>query len=189
MGGVNVDSGGKGGRKAVDSELNLIPMIDLFVVCVLFLIMTAVWSQMARIEANAQVPGPPNTEDPVDKPDPERMLTVEMKQDDRFVLIWKAGSTVHSTTDVQRKGVATPVGGDTVMRYPDLAKKIAEEWAANGSHKNADDSKRDQAIISVDNRTPFSDIVAVIDAIYGTKRKLGTDGRDVNAFNVTFSAR
>lgn len=100
MGGVSVDSGGKSGRRSVDSELNLIPMIDLFVVCVLFLIMTAVWSQMARIEANAQVPGPPRTDEEVEKVEPEKMLTVEMKQDDRFVLIWKSGATVHATSEV-----------------------------------------------------------------------------------------
>ncbi len=187
MGGVNVDSGGKGGRRSLDSELNLIPMIDLFVVCVLFLIMTAVWSQMARIEANAQVPGPPRTDEEVEKVEPEKMLTVEMKQDDRFVLIWKSGATVHATSEVPRKGQPITLGGDTVMRYPDLATEIAKQWKEYGSHQNDNDRKVDQAIISVDNRAPFSDIIAVIDAIYTPKRTF--KGAEVNAFNVTFSAR
>jgi biopolymer transport protein ExbD len=187
MGGVNVDTGGKGGRRAVDSELNLIPMIDLFVVCVLFLIMTAVWSQNARINANAQVPGPPRTDEEVEKTEPEKMLTVEMKQDDRFVLSWKSGATVHATSEVPRKGVQVALGGDTVMRYPDLAAEIGKQWKEYGSHQNDNDRKVDQAIISVDNRTPFSDIVAVIDAIYAPKRTY--KGEEINSFNVTFSAR
>ena len=187
MGGVNVDSGGHGGRRQLDSEINMIPMIDLFVVCVLFLIMTAVWSQMARLEANAQVPGPPRTDEEVEKTDPEKMLTVEMKQDDNFVLIWKSGQTVHATETVPRKGVPTIVASDTVMRYPDLAAKITEQWKEYGSHKADDARKLDQAIISVDNQRPFSDIVAVVDAIYATKRTLM--GKEINAFNVTFSAR
>jgi len=187
MGGVNVDTGGKGGRRSVDSELNLIPMIDLFVVCVIFLIMTAVWSQMARLEANAQVPGPPQPTDETKPEEPEKMLTVEMKQDDRFVLIWKSGATVHATTEVPRKAVQMPNGGETVTRYPDLAAKITEQWKEYGTHKNDGDKKLDQAMISCDNRAPFSDLVAVIDAIYASKRMSG--GKEINAFNVTFSAR
>lgn len=187
MGGVNVDSGGKGGRRAVDSELNLIPMIDLFVVCVLFLIMTAVWSQMARINANAQVPGPPRTDEEVEKTEPEKMLTVEMKQDDRFVLIWKSGATVHATSEVPRKGIPKNLGSQDIMTYPDLAKEIAKQWKEYGSHQNDNDRKQDQAIISVDNRTPFSEIIAVIDAVYTPKRTF--KGEEITAFNVTFSAR
>jgi len=188
MGGVNVDSGGHGGRRQLDSEINMIPMIDLFVVCVLFLIMTAVWSQMARLEANAQVPGPPRTDEETEKVEPEKMLTVEMKQDDNFVLIWKAGVTVHSTTTVERKGEPVQIaGGDTAMRYPKLAEKITEQWKEHGTHKNDDSRKLDQAIISVDNQRPFSDVIAVVDAIYATKRTL--NGKEISAFNVTFSAR
>lgn len=187
MGGVSVDSGGKGGRRQTNQELNLIPMIDLFVVCVLFLIMTAVWSQSARVNANAQVPGPPRTDEEMEKTEPEKMLTVEMKQDDNFTLIWKSGATVHATSNVPRKGVAVRLGADTVTRYPDLGTEIAKQWKEYGSHQNDNDRKVDQAIISVDNRTPFADIVAVIDAVYQPKRTY--KGEEINAFNVTFSAR
>ncbi len=187
MGGVSVESGGKGGRKAVDSELNLIPMIDLFVVCVLFLIMTAVWSQMARINANAQVPGPPRTDEEIEKIEPEKMLTVVMKQDDRFVLEWKSGSTVHQTSEVPRKGIPVKLGSETVTRYPDLGTEIAKQWKEYGSHQNDNDRKQDQAIISVDNRAPFSEIVAVIDAVYTPKRTY--KGEEITSFNITFSAR
>jgi len=42
MAGVNVDTGGKGGRRSVDSEINMIPMIDLLVCAIAFLLITAV---------------------------------------------------------------------------------------------------------------------------------------------------
>ena len=67
------------------------------------------------------------------------------------------------------------------------AKEIEKQWKEYGSHKNDTDPKLDQAIISVDNRTKFADVVAVIDAIYYPKRTF--KGKDVNSFNVTFSAR
>jgi biopolymer transport protein ExbD len=186
MGGVSVE-GPKGGRKSLDSEINLIPMIDLLICCISFLLITAVWSHMSRINANAQVPSPPRPDQEQDKVEPEKMLTVEMKQDDKFVLIWKSGATVHNTSEVKKQPVETGVGGDAQVRYPDLAKKIAEEWNTYGSHKNDNDPKQDQAIISVDNRAPFSDLIAVVDAIYQPKRTY--KGEQWTSFNVTFSAR
>ena len=182
MAGVSVAAQQSGGRRGVDTEINLVPMIDLFVVCVTFLLLTAVWSQMSRLELNSQGPG--STVDPPTDTPLEKVLTVEMQQADRFVLVWKSGQTVHATTEVMRKAVP---GVDGDARYPDLAKAIEEQWKLYGTHQNADDRVQDRAVLSVDNRAPFSEIVAVIDAIYGSKRKLGDS--DVNAFAVTFATR
>ncbi len=56
--GVSVDSGGgRGGRKGVDVELNLVPFIDLLSVCILFLLMTAVWVQISKMSAFSQPSG------------------------------------------------------------------------------------------------------------------------------------
>jgi biopolymer transport protein ExbD len=186
MAGVSVDTGGGKGKRSVDSEINLIPMIDLMIVCISFLLITAVWSQMSRIDANANVPGQ-STEPPRTPEDADKMLTVEMKSDDHFLLSWKSGATVHVTAEVPRNGVAVPTGSGTEVRYPDLAKEIAKQWADNGTHRNDDDRVQDQAILAVDNRTPFADVVAVIDAIYQPKRTF--KGAEINAFNVTFATR
>lgn len=76
MGGVSVDSGG-GGRRSLDTEINMVPMIDLLMCLICFLLITAVWSTMARINADAQVPGPPKPDTPVDEQkDPPPMLHV-----------------------------------------------------------------------------------------------------------------
>lgn len=55
--GVSIDSGKSGGRKTVDAELNLIPFIDLLSVCILFLLMTAVWVQISKMSAFSQPSG------------------------------------------------------------------------------------------------------------------------------------
>src|SRR5204862_8024129 len=47
--GVSVDSGGKGGKKSVNAELNLVPYIDLLTCMVAFLLITAVWTQLASL--------------------------------------------------------------------------------------------------------------------------------------------
>ena len=56
MGGISV-GGGHGGKKSVDSEIPLVPFIDLLLCCVMFLLVTAVWNQLARLNANQQQPG------------------------------------------------------------------------------------------------------------------------------------
>ncbi len=55
--GVSIDTGSKGGRRGVDAELNLIPFIDLLSVCILFLLMTAVWVQISKMSAFSQPSG------------------------------------------------------------------------------------------------------------------------------------
>jgi len=47
---VSVDSGGKNGKKSVNADLNLVPYIDLLTCMVAFLLITAVWTQLARLE-------------------------------------------------------------------------------------------------------------------------------------------
>lgn len=48
--------GGHGGKKAVDAEIPLVPFIDLLLCCVMFLLVTAVWNQMAAVPAHQDVP-------------------------------------------------------------------------------------------------------------------------------------
>lgn len=191
MGGVSVDGGGKGGRKALDSEINMIPMIDLLMVTIAFLLITAVWSHMSRINADAQVPGPPRPDVEQEKVEPEKQLHVEMRQEDKFTLIWKAGSTVVNSIEVPRDDSKSVVDqqGKKSARYPALATKITEEWKNVGSHRDPSDRKLDQAILHTDNKTEYFKIIGVIDAVYQTKRQMSAGGKTeaLPAFNVTFS--
>jgi len=187
MGGVSVDTGGKGGRRSVDTPITLIPMIDLLICCISFLLITAVWSHMSRINADAQVPGPPNPEKELNPQPPDKMLHLEMRQEDKFTLVWKQGPTVINSIDVPRHAIEVNEGNIQTIRYPDLAAKIETEWKANGSHRDASDRKMDQAVLHTDNKTVFKEIVAVIDAIYAPKREFGGTAKQVPAFNVTFS--
>jgi biopolymer transport protein ExbD len=185
MAGIDV-GGGHGGRRSVNQELPLVPFIDFLLCLVMFLLVTAVWSQMARLNADAQVPGPPN-EQPVEEQKKDKTLHVEMKGDRKFDLVWKEGTTVVNTIEVPKKQVPF---GEGEYTYPDLAKKVEDEWKQNGSHRALTDMKFDQAVLHTDNTTPFADIIAVIDAIYTPKRqfKMGNQQEDVPAFNVTFSS-
>jgi biopolymer transport protein ExbD len=189
MGGVDVGGGGGGKRKSLDSEINMIPMIDLLMVTISFLLITAVWTQMARINADAQVPGPPRPDTEQEKVEPEKQLHVMMQGEDKFTLVWKQGSTTVDSIDVPRKDVVLQEGAIEVVRYPDLAAKIETEWKAKGQHTNPGDRKLDQAILHTDNKTEFKYIIGVIDAIYQTHRdiNLGPKTEKMPAFNITFA--
>jgi len=49
-GGMDLGTGGKGGKKALDAQINLVPFIDLMAVTISFLIFTAVWTQIGRLQ-------------------------------------------------------------------------------------------------------------------------------------------
>src|SRR6476660_3804249 len=54
---VSVDTGNKGGKKPLDADLNLVPYIDLLTCMVAFLLITAVWTQLARLQVEQKGQG------------------------------------------------------------------------------------------------------------------------------------
>jgi hypothetical protein len=173
------DSEGKGVRRATDSEINMVPMIDLLVCCISFLLITAVWSHMARVNSNALLPGEPGAP----TVHAERMLHVDARSDDKFTLTWKYGTTVISTFEVAKPDSDGVAGAD---RYLDLGERIREEWRTNGSHRDSSDHLFDQAVLHTGDKLAFGKIVAIIDAIHAPKRRSGANG-SVPAFNVVFA--
>src|SRR5687767_10571792 len=107
---AGIDTGGdtSHGRRSVNQELPLIPFIDFLLCLVMFLLVTAVWSKMARLNADAMVPGPPNPEKEIEEKKKDKTLHVEMRGERKFQLVWKEGTTVINTIDVPRKPV--PIG-------------------------------------------------------------------------------
>ena len=60
-GGMDLGNSGKGGKKPLDAAINLVPFIDLMAVTISFLIMTAVWTQIGRLQVSQA--GGPSAED------------------------------------------------------------------------------------------------------------------------------
>lgn len=196
MGGVNVDSGGKGGRRSLDTEINMIPMIDLLMVTVSFLLITAVWVQSSRIDANANVPGPatgipPCADGSASPCKQEPRLHVQASDERKFVLEWKDGMTVVRTAEVPREASRQRVGaeGKTIVAFPALAAKITEEWKTAGLHRDPSDARFDKAVVHTGNDMPYGEIVAVMDAVSKPRRPVASGGRteDIAAFEMTFA--
>lgn len=54
---ASIQVGGGQGRRALDSELPLVPFIDLLLCCVMFLLVSAVWNQISELQVRPP-PGP-----------------------------------------------------------------------------------------------------------------------------------
>jgi biopolymer transport protein ExbD len=179
--------GGRARRRSVDSEVNMIPMIDLLMVTISFLLITAVWTHRSRVDTEASVPrtdsqGPPGV--------PQKQLHIMMQSDDRFVLVWKHGTTVVDSIDIPRKPVRTRDGGDEVVRFPDLAERVEAEWKARGQHASPTDPRADEAVIHASNGTAFKDLIGAIDAIHQPHRNVRlASGKteQLSAFAVVFA--
>jgi hypothetical protein len=137
-----------------------------------FLIVTAVWAQQSRLNATGQLPG----ELLGLSPEPQKELHV-VASAQGFELRWQQGHTVLESEHVPR--VEVPLAGET--RFQGLTEAITKEWQAQGQHRAASDQKLDRAVLHVQNDAPFSEIVALLDALHAPRR-----GK-ASAFEVAFA--
>ena len=61
---ISLQSDGKDGKKSLVAELNLVPYIDLLTCMVAFLLITAVWTQLAQLKLSQHGPGGTDGVDP-----------------------------------------------------------------------------------------------------------------------------
>jgi biopolymer transport protein ExbD len=79
---VSIDSEGRGRRKSVSAELLLVPYIDLLTCMIAFLLITAVWTQLARLKVEQKGQGESSTGDP-----PQTKIAVLVHQDGFAILV------------------------------------------------------------------------------------------------------
>jgi len=179
---AGIDTGaGAGKRRALNQELPLIPFIDFLLCLVMFLLVTAVWSEMARLELDAQVPGRQDQEATAERR--ELTLHLDLRQGRPFALSWKEGETVVDTAKVERRALAV---GDATT-YPALAKALGDGWRRLGRHRAPSDTRRDEVVLHTDNSVEFGEIAAVLDAVGSPKRRLGQ--QQVAAYRVSWARR
>ncbi len=146
MAGIST-GGGHGGKKSVDHEIPLIPFIDLLLCCVMFLLATAVWSQLARNNANQKTPGQAQ---PDDQPPPEEKVKLILQvQKQGYVLASSAGDR----TDI-------PKNGDT-YNLEDLRNKLRA--------RHEIEPNRTDLVVAPDDDVRYDDVIAAMDVAVGEK--------------------
>lgn len=79
MAGAAPTPSGKGGKKALDASINLVPFIDLLSCCLSFLLITAVWTQLSRMDVTQKSKAPSGAVE--DNPTPKVTLTLFIDKD------------------------------------------------------------------------------------------------------------
>lgn len=81
MGGAAAEpSPGKGGKKNLDANINLVPYIDMLMTIMTFLMMTAVWTQIAMLEVQNASGGPDQVQDEPDPNAPKPIIVLAGKE-------------------------------------------------------------------------------------------------------------
>lgn len=144
MAGIST-GGGSGGKKSVDHEIPLIPFIDLLICCVMFLLVTAVWNKLARLEINQQQP---SSQAPLDAPPPEENIRLFLQiKNTGFVLAATDGTNI----PVEKNGSDFDLEG--------LREKLRER-------RQQEPNRRD-LIVAPEDGVMYSDVVAAMDIVVG----------------------
>lgn len=143
---ASIDTGGGGGgKKSVDQEVPLIPFIDLLFCCVMFLLATAVWNQLARISANQSVPGQSANED--QPPPEERVKLILQVQSSGYVLASTAGDSI------------------TIARNGD--EYDTEELRTKLQERKRLEPNRQDIIVAPEDGVRYEDVIAAMDMVVG----------------------
>lgn len=96
---AHIDDGGKGGRSS-NVDVNIVPFIDLMSVLVIFLLITAVWTQVSMIQIGSSIYGK-RTEDKPSEPPPraEIPFRLDIKPEGHRVIIGKQAIEVPKIND------------------------------------------------------------------------------------------
>jgi biopolymer transport protein ExbD len=136
---------GKGGKKALDAELNLVPFIDLLSCCISFLLITAVWTQISGLQV-ASSGGPP------DQQKQESTIDVKLLLTDKGYSLTMAGAAI----DIPKLN-----GKEGAQSYD--RKTLGEKL------KTLKTSLPEQSAITVqpEDAVAYSDLVETVDACLG----------------------
>src|SRR5262245_6967613 len=146
MGGAAPTPTGKGGKKPLDAAINLVPFIDLLSCCISFLLITAVWTQLARMDVTQKGQGAAGSTEEK-PPEAQISLTLYIDQD---------GYTFATST-----GEATPIA----LKGEDYDYvKLADVLKGVRSNPQVPQDKRDISIKS-DDKIVYNKIVKTMDVV------------------------
>ena len=145
MAGISA-GGGHGGKKNLDHSIPLVPFIDLLLCCVMFLLVTAVWNQLARLNANQQQPGQPKEQMDTPPEEPKIKLILQV-QSTGYVLATTAGERT-----------AIPKNGDA-YDIEELLKKLKERRELEPNRKDI--------TVAPEDGTHYEDVVSAMDLVVG----------------------
>ncbi len=177
---ASIESGGGEPRRSLNREINMIPFIDLLMVIIAFLLITAVWVGNSRIQTHQ---GEQVNDAEVKPREVENVLHVYARRDGAD-LKWKHGPDVVSETSIE--------GASTAAIRQALSAHIREGWKRYGGHQAATDRQFDRCVLHTENDLSFAQMAALMDAISSARRPYQlASGKmtDVSALHIVLASR
>ncbi|MBX3021526.1 MAG: biopolymer transporter ExbD [Bdellovibrionales bacterium] len=139
---AHIDDGGDGRSKTVD--LNLVPIIDLMSVCIIFLLITAVWTQVSMIQIGSSIYGQKTSEE---KAEPDKRAEIPFR------------------LDVLKDGYRVIIGRQE-MRFPKVSGKYDQD-KLTGELKRIKELYPDKndCVVTVLDELPYETLIGGMDAL------------------------
>lgn len=147
-GGMDV-GGGKGGKKSLDVSINLTPFIDLMAVTISFLIMTAVWTQVGRLQV-AQAGGPSAEEEEQQQDKPKTVLLTLYVTPTELKLV--ADQQEYEAIPVTRNDKGKLDLSKLTARFKEVKAQIPEQTSVT---------------LQTDDKVRYEDLVRIVDECIG----------------------
>jgi biopolymer transport protein ExbD len=140
---ANIDDGASEDRSVV-IDVNLVPFIDLMSVCIIFLLITAVWTQVSMIQIGSSIYGKKTTDEtPKPPPRAEIPFRVDVKAEGYSVTVGHQNLTIPKVSG----------NYDDANLVVEL-KKIKELYP-----------DKTDAVITVQDALPYEDLIHGMDAL------------------------
>jgi biopolymer transport protein ExbD len=154
-GGAMPEEGGGGGRrkkKALDAVINVVPAIDLLSCCITFLLYTAVWTQIARLQVQQLGTGAPEPELTAEQ---QKAVIVTLTVGERGMVI----TTSDEATELEIPNLGRETDGTVKQDLRLLADKLKQ---VKGNYPDAA-----AVTVAAEDTVPYGDLVQVIDLCMG----------------------
>lgn len=142
---MGVSLPGGGGKRGLDFEINLVPFIDLLSCLISFLLITAVWTQLARIDVTQNTAKSSADSEP---PEPKPQIKL---------LVDKDGYYIHLPTETGPRRIARDAGGE--YKFWELEEGLKQMRSV--------DKTVTQVQLGGEDDVPYKEMVKVLDTCLG----------------------
>jgi biopolymer transport protein TolR len=133
----------KDSKRGHNFELNLVPFIDLMCVCITFLLITAVWTQISMVKLGTSIFGQANDETPPVLPPDYVPLRIDIKATGFVITLGQKVSNVPKTGETYNQ-----------KEFLTLLKQVKTELP-----------QKMDAVISIDDALPYQLLVTSMDNV------------------------
>ncbi len=140
---AHIDDGG-GNKRNATVDLNLVPIIDLMSVCIIFLLITAVWTQVSMIQIGSSIYGK-KTSEAQSEPPPKAEIPFRL--------------------DVLKEGYRVIIGRQE-MRFPKVSGKYDQDRLTAELKKIKElYPEKGDCVITVLDELPYESLIGGMDAL------------------------